>query len=103
MILLRIFVWCLLGYFGGLLFAKKGYPPMLGIFIGILLGPFALILCLILPRTREASERATEEKQLAIEQKDRNRTKFCPQCNRESSIAAPICPRCDYRFELDAF
>ncbi len=98
---LQILVWCLLGYYGGLLFAKKGYPPTLGIIIGILFGPIALILVLILPGTREARERAIEEKQLAIEQADCNRTKVCPQCKRESSIAAPVCPRCEFRFELD--
>lgn len=88
MIVPKIVVWLLLGYVGGWIFAKKGYPPKLGIVIGILLGPIAIALCAVLPRTREGREQAALE-----------RSKRCPICDRELGVSARVCPRCEHRFE----
>jgi len=62
-----IALWLLLGYVGGWIFAKKGYPPKLGIAIGILLGPMAIALCAVLPRTREGREQAALEREINLE------------------------------------
>lgn len=100
MILSTIVVWLLLGYLGGWIFAQKGYPPKLGIVIGILLGPFAIALCAALPRTREGREQAALEREITLESAKNTGSKRCPKCDRELGISARVCPRCEHRFEL---
>ena len=58
MLIPSIFMWCLMGYSGGWIFANKGYPPRLGIAIGVLCGPCMLVICLFLPKTKAGKERA---------------------------------------------
>ena len=99
MLAAKIIIWCVLGYCGGWLFAKKGYSPTIGMAVGILLGPIALAICAILPRSREGREQAALEKRIAIETATQNSLKRCPQCGRDLAFSARVCPRCEHRFE----
>lgn len=99
MILSTIVVWLLLGYVGGWILAQKGYPPKLGIVIGILLGPLAIALCAGFPRTREGREQAALECEINLESAKNIGSKRCPKCDRELGISARVCPRCEHRFE----
>lgn len=99
MILLTIACWLLLGYLGGWIFAKKGYPPKMGILIGIFFGPIAIALCAVLPRTREGREQAALEREINLENTINLGSKRCPKCDRECGISARFCPRCEHRFE----
>jgi hypothetical protein len=58
MIPLQIIIWTGLGYLGGKLAAKKGYPPKYGVVLGILGGPLTWLIGLLLPRTAEGIEQA---------------------------------------------
>ena len=99
MIIPGIVFWLLLGYVGGWIFAKKGYPPKLGIVIGIFLGPMAIALCAVLPRTREGHEQAALEREINLEIAKNIGSKRCPKCDRELGISARVCPRCEHRIE----
>ena len=96
---LALWLWLLLGYVGGWIFAKKGYPPKLGIVIGIFLGPMAIALCAVLPRTREGREQAALEREINLENAKNIGSKRCPKCDRELGISARVCPRCEHRIE----
>lgn len=98
MLLPTIALWLILGYIGGWIFAKKGYYPMLGIAIGILLGPIALAVCAVLPRTREGREQAFFDREIDLENAELLKSKRCPKCDRELGNSARVCPRCDHRF-----
>lgn len=83
------------GLAGGYLSAYKGRQPVLGIMLGILLGPCGLIILIILPMTE--SGRAQQEVARKIANEDVYSTKTCPTCGRENSISTPVCPRCETR------
>ncbi len=94
-----IIPWIVLGYFGGLVFARKGYPPKAGIVLGILLGPIGLILFLILPMTDSGIRQAKFDAQIEREQRINATLKNCPECKRSVGFAARFCSRCNYRFQ----
>lgn len=94
----KLLVWCALGYAGGWLAARKGYPPRLGVVAGVLGGPIALVVCLLLPRTKAGHALAKMERELAAETQEFGQRHKCPSCGREVSVRAPSCPRCDHRF-----
>lgn len=93
-----IIPWVVLGYLGGLVFAKKGYPPKAGIILGILLGPIGLLLFLLLPMTDSGMHQANLDAQIESEQRINATLKDCPECNRSVGFASRFCPRCNYRF-----
>lgn len=96
---LRIVIWCLLGYLGGWIAARKGYPPRMGVIIAIIFGPIALIVGAILPMTEAGREQAETERQINQENIYHDRLKPCPACGREVSLKCPVCPRCEHRFD----
>jgi hypothetical protein len=100
MLLLRLILWCALGYAGGWIAARKGYPPRWGVVLGVLFGPLALLVCALLPMTEAGREQAALELQLNHDRIHENRLKECPQCSREVAFACQVCPRCDHRFEM---
>lgn len=100
MIIFSIVIWCILGYVGGWLFAQKGYPPKIGIVIGVVFGPCMLAICLLLPKTREGVLQEQLEREIDLENVHQNQTKRCPECDRELGFSARICPRCGFRFEV---
>src|SRR5262245_61295720 len=51
-----IALWIVLGIVGGRIFARKGYPPLVGVLLGIGGGPFGLLVALSAPYTRAGSE-----------------------------------------------
>jgi len=92
--------WFLLGFLGGRIFAKKGYPPNLGVLIGILFGPLSLAICLFLPKTASGREQARFEAQLASDELIASSTKQCEVCGRTVGVMSRFCPRCNHRFEF---
>lgn len=98
MIAVQILVWCALGYAGGWIAARKGYSPRVGVIVAILLGPIALVVGALLPRTREGRKQAELERQLDADAAEFSQRKTCPKCGREVSVRAPVCPRCEHRF-----
>jgi hypothetical protein len=99
MLPVQIAVWCFLGYLGGKLAARRGYPPRLGIILGIVLGPFALLIAaLILPYTAAGRQQLDMEMAMDAEIAESMKPKNCPECGREVTMAARFCPRCNYRF-----
>ena len=61
MLVVRVLIWCVLGYVGGRIAARKGYPPKSGMAVGVLFGPIGLVAAAVLPRTRQAPEQARFE------------------------------------------
>jgi len=98
MILIQIVIWCALGYAGGWIAARKGYQPRIGVIVAIIFGPIALIVCALLPPTKEGREQAEFERQLRLDAAEFNQRRNCPNCGREVSVRAPVCPRCEHRF-----
>ena len=98
-IFVRIFIWCLLGYAGGWIAARKGYPPRMGIVVAVIFGPLALVVCALLPMTEDGREQAVIERQIHHDEIDQDRLKSCPACGREVSFKSRVCPRCEHRFE----
>ncbi len=100
MLIPTIAIWLVLGYIGGRLFARKGYPPKLGIINGVLFGPMALLICAFFPKSKEGLEQAELERELDMETAKNSGSKRCPKCNRDLGIMARVCPRCEHRFDL---
>ena len=99
-LIIRGLIWIALGYAGGWIAARKGYPPRLGIAIAIFLGPVALLIGWLLPPTSTAQEEDELEKQISREIADKDRMKQCPDCKRDVAYHCRICPRCEHRFLL---
>jgi len=95
--LIRILIWCALGYAGGWIAARKGYPPKLGVVVGVLFGPLGLIVGALLPRTKEGREQAELEREMAEEAAEFNQRQKCPSCGREISARARVCGLCGHR------
>jgi hypothetical protein len=93
-----ILTWLLLGGVGGYIVAWKGYPPVLGIIIGIVVGPIGLVAALLLPSTRQGREFRKQHHDTKVDLLYSSRTRPCPRCRRLNSITTTICPRCEYRF-----
>lgn len=86
--LVRILIWCALGYAGGWIAARKGYPPFLGAVVGVLIGPIGLVVGALLPRTKEGREQAKLDRELAVEAAALNKRQNCPSCGREQKYVA---------------
>lgn len=97
-ILVQIAVWCALGFAGGWIAARKGYPPNMGILLAILFGPIALVVCALLPLSEAGQEQAEIERQIYQDSVGQDRLKHCPTCGREVAFSSRVCPRCEYRF-----
>ncbi len=92
-------IWCVLGYLGGRLAARRGYPPRAGIILGIMLGPVALLVAtVLLPYTSSGREQRRLEQAMDAEIAESMKPKACPGCGREVTAATRFCPRCNYRF-----
>ena len=98
MILLQILLWCALGYAGGWIAARKGYPPRMGVILAIIFGPIALVVCALLPMTEAGREQAEIERQISKDRIYQDRLKRCPNCGREVAFTCRVCPRCEHRF-----
>lgn len=90
--------WTVFGFFGGFVAARKGYPPTMGILIGVFLGPLGLLVALILPRTLEGQEQRHREKLMDAKVKAARVQKSCPECGTEHSSNQRFCPSCMYRY-----
>jgi hypothetical protein len=99
---ISILVWLVTGYFGGYIFAHKGYSPRWGIVWGVVLGPLGLGIAALLPATAEARERAIAESATRQVLWQANQRQVCPSCTRENSGITKICPRCGHRFPQGA-
>lgn len=97
--LVRIIIWCVLGYAGGYIAARKGYPPRIGVIVAIFFGPIALAVCALLPTTAAGREQAEIERQIYEENLHQDRVKVCPNCGRAVSFKSRVCPRCEHRFD----
>jgi hypothetical protein len=98
MLIIKICLWVAFGLCGGLLMARKGYPPYLGVVAGIVFGPIGLIVAALMPKTAKGREMAEQNKKIAAELRATRHLRVCPKCGRENSIASPVCPRCDYHY-----
>ena len=78
--MLDILIWCALGYTGGWIAARKGYPPRLGMVIGIFTGPIGLAVGALLPRTKKGREQGEYERSLNLEAAQFNQRQNCPSC-----------------------
>lgn len=93
---ISVVVWIIMGTIGGRMFAYRGYPPILGIAVGLIFGPIWLAVCWFLPMTNAArtawkTNRATEKAGAS--------SKACPQCERTCGGMATFCPACHHRFD----
>ncbi len=98
MFLIQVLIWVAVGLIGGRIFARKGYPPIAGVFGGLMCGPIGLLVAACLPRTAEASRQADMEFATRRELAKASVTRPCPNCGRMNSVATPVCARCDHRF-----
>jgi hypothetical protein len=81
--------WAMMGLAGGRIAAHRGYPPLLGLVLG-LTGPLWLTLILLLPRRRHLSRQAyTDSLQ--------GKVTSCATCGQEIYAISRKCPRCSYR------
>jgi len=92
-------LWIIIGLVGGRIMARKGYPPLLGVLIGIVAGPFGLLIGLTMPRTASGQRMSEQEHEIQKELAVSRQTRPCPDCGRESAMSSRFCPRCNYRFE----
>jgi ribosomal protein L37AE/L43A len=97
MLIFEVFIWCVLGYIGGRVAARKGYPPTLGVFVGMFIGPLGLLVGALLPKTRRGREQATLERRLNAEAAAFRRRQKCPACGEEISARAVVCGFCGHR------
>ncbi|MBM4002797.1 MAG: hypothetical protein FJ295_05840 [Planctomycetes bacterium] len=81
---------------------KKGYPPLLGLVAGGIVGPLALVVYAFLPRTEDADQQAEMEGRITAEQTEAAKTRLCPNCRRVLSIAARVCPKCETRLPAES-
>lgn len=98
MLLFQILLWCAFGYAGGWIAARKGYPPRMGVIVGIIFGPIALVVCALLPMTEAGLEQAEIERQIHKENVNKDRLKRCPNCGRDVAFTCRVYPRCQHRF-----
>lgn len=102
MFIVTVLFWVGLGLLGGRIAAKKGYPPVAGVLIGVFLGPVALLIAtVVMPKTSQGLDQEVLESKTQAELAYASQTQQCPQCGRSNSIATRICPRCEYRFPTD--
>jgi hypothetical protein len=101
----QLLLCCALGYAGGRLVARRGYPPIIGIMAGALSGGAPLILApvtfailALLPRTAEARRLAQLDRETDFEASSDSRRQNCPKCGREVSANAYVCPVCEFHF-----
>jgi hypothetical protein len=87
---LRYAIWVMLGLLGGRIAAYRGYSPWLGVVVGVFMGPFALLMALLIPRRRYIVE---------LEKADllRGGVATCPTCGVAIPTTSNECPRCIYR------
>jgi hypothetical protein len=89
-VFLYLVFWVMMGLVGGRIAAHRGYSPLLGIAVGILLGPVWLALALLVPRRRSVVE---------MEEADslRGGLTTCATCGQSIPSTSNECPRCIYR------
>ena len=99
-LVLGLAAWWTLGYLAGCIFAHRGYPPQVGVVFGMLLGPIGLVIALLLPRTRSGRRQSELEQEIKKQARADSARKTCPMCQRDVSVIAPVCPRCNHRFAI---
>ena len=57
-----------------------------------------LVVCALLPRTKAGREQAEFERELRDDTAEFAVRRNCPECGRDVSVRAPVCPRCNHRF-----
>lgn len=102
-VIVRVASWVLFGFLGGVIAAKKGYSPVLGIALAMICGPCGLVIALVLPRTAEGRAMQSEESQWNVELAAARRQKICPQCGGSHSAVNRFCPSCMYRYPDESF
>ncbi len=94
-----IAIWAVLGFCGAYIGYKKGYSSQLMALLGVLGGPFLLLVVYFLfPRTAQAKERDIEDQRIIKEQKEFQKMQICPGCNQEITAKAWVCGLCGYQF-----
>lgn len=88
--LLGLVLWGFFGLLGGYIAVRKGIPPIVGVGIGLALGPLWLIAMSLLP-----ADRVFLDARDGMESKER---KACEDCGREVALSTPVCPACNKRF-----
>ena len=102
---IQILGWIVAGISGFLVMLQKGYSPVLGILIGLALGPLSLVIAAFLPSRNGSGNSSGESlisRELQVEKILTSHARDCPECGRESSHGNKFCPGCDYRFENEA-
>jgi hypothetical protein len=87
----RTMGWVTLGLIGGRIAAHRGYPPLLGMAVGIILGPLGLVASLLIPRRRDVVQKELAEELI------QHSTHECPTCGAVIAATRNECPRCVYR------
>ncbi|MAG93173.1 MAG: hypothetical protein CMJ48_05425 [Planctomycetaceae bacterium] len=98
-LVIRILLYVVFGFLGGWIAARKGYPPRLGVIVGVVMGPLGLLIGAILPRTKEGRKQAEFRRQLAAEAAEYRKRQDCPSCREEISACAVVCGFCGHRFD----
>ncbi len=96
--MIYLIVWLFFGIGAASLAAYRGYPYPLSATLGVLFGPFAFLVAVILPPVGEGRSRAADDDQVEREVREAKGTFTCPECGRHNSVATRICPRCNRRF-----
>jgi len=61
-ILVSLSVWFLICYLGGRIAERKGWRSSTGFGLGVLFGPFGLLVCALLPKTEAKREQLEHDK-----------------------------------------
>jgi uncharacterized paraquat-inducible protein A len=97
--LAKIGAWGAMGYWAALHAAYKGYPRILSLLLCIPFGPLSFVVVYFLQPVAEGRERVAEDQQIAKDQAESQESSACPNCGRENSVTARICPRCEQRLQ----
>jgi hypothetical protein len=93
-----LFIWVFFGVGAAALAAYRGYPYPISAMLGMLFGPIAFVVAMLLPPVGEGRRRAAEDDDVEREVNEAKDTFTCPECGRHNSVATRICPRCNHRF-----
>lgn len=91
-------IWVTTGFVGGVIAARRGYPPVIGIIVGTVGGPLCLAAALLLPRTTDKRLQLERERKMSENLKTARKQKTCPECGCTHSVVNNFCPSCMHRY-----